>query len=196
MTAKIHISGLIFMAILAAIIATICDAIHVYTQTLSYPNPWYFGQACWVLPGFFIAFMFMGICYAFLASKLHTVIHLKASTSFGSQIELIECLTTFALVYILSGFGNFDPTVLCIILYSTFLIRWLFSYDRMWLLILAILLAIGGMFAEGLLADFGQVKYRHSDIFNVPYWLGAVYMHGAFALRAGMRALVYHTYHH
>lgn len=192
----IKTSGVVNLGFLAAIIATICDGVHVYTKTLSYPDPWLFNQAWWVFPGFFTAFVGMTICYLMISSQLRPIINLRESSSFGSAQDLIENLTIFAIIYILSGFGNFEPLALSLIIYSTFILRWLFSYDRIWLLILAIILAIGGMAFEGLLAQFNQVTYRHSDIFNVPWWLGGVYMHGAFALRAGMRALVYNGYHH
>ena len=188
---NIKVYGIFLLGFLAAIVATICDGIHVYTQTLSYPYPLIFNQAWWVFPGFFLAFISMAIAYLILSHLFKNTIPIKLSSQYGTSGELVETLTTFAIIYILSGFGNFHPTALCIIFYSTFALRFLFSYERYWLLIIAILLAMGGVLFEGLLAEFGQVKYRHSDIFNVPYWLGGVYMHGAFALRSGMRALVY-----
>jgi hypothetical protein len=70
-------------------------------------------------------------------------------------------------------------------------VRWLFSYDRLWLFILAVLMAVGGMIAEGLLSAAGMVTYHYVDVFYVPFWLGGLYLHGAFALREGMRFFVY-----
>jgi len=191
MTRTIKYSGIFILALLAAIVATLCDAIHVYTQTLSYPDSQFFSQAWWVFPGFFIAFCSMAFIYLWLADTLKHWINSTLSCHHENTQTLVEALTLFAIIYILSGFGNFDPVALCWIFYISFLIRWGFSYERLWLLIVAITLAIGGMFFEGLLAEFELVKYRHSDIFNVPYWLGGVYMHGAFALRAGMCRFIY-----
>jgi hypothetical protein len=56
---------------------------------------------------------------------------------------------------------------------------------------LAISMAIGGMFAEGVLSAAGWVTYRYVDVFYVPFWLGGLYVHGAFALREGLRYFVY-----
>lgn len=46
------------------------------------------------------------------------------------------------------------------------------------------------MFFKGLQVELEQVKYLHSDIFNMPYCLGDVSIHGAFALCAGIQKLV------
>ena len=191
MPQNISYSGIFILALLAAIIATLCDANHVLTQTLSYPNPQFFNQAWWVFPGFFIAFAFMAINYLYISHLLFNFVKVQKSISQGSYQNLVTDLSYFALAYLLSGFGNFHPILLCIIFYGVFIIRLIFDYERIWLLLLAILLAIGGMLFEGLLAEFELVQYRQSDLFNVPYWLGGVYMIGAFALRSGMRALVY-----
>ena len=63
--------------------------------------------------------------------------------------------------------------------------------DRAWLLLIAAAMAVGGMLAEGAMSALGLVAYRHVDVFNVPLWLGGLYLHGAFALREGMRFFVY-----
>ena len=191
MPKNINISGIFTLALLAAIIATLCDANHVFTQTLSYPDPLLFNQAWWVFPGFFIAFTSMAITYLLLAHQLKSNLQVQQSTNKGSYSAMIQDLSAFALAYLLSGFGNFHPDLLCLIFYGIFALRFIFSYERAWLLIVALLLAFGGMFFEGLLAQFALVQYREPDIFNVPYWLGGVYMIGAFALRSGMQALVY-----
>lgn len=106
---RLNTTELLSLAVLGAIVATLCDASHVFTHTLSYPSPFVAGQAWWVFPGIF----------------------------------------------------------------------------------LAVIMGIGGMLAEGLMSHFGQVTYRHVDFFYVPFWLGGLYMHGAFALRESMRFFVY-----
>ena len=185
--------GIILLALLGAAMATFCDGVHVYTQALSYPNPFWFGQAWWVYPGFFLAFLFMECAYLFVVKLLPAGISTQQSTSRGNMRELVETSTTFILIYVLSGFGNLSPVFLSVIFYATFAVRWLLSYDRAWLLLLAISLAIGGMFAEGVLATMGLVAYRHVDVFYVPFWLGGLYVHGAFAIRAGLRVFVYNS---
>lgn len=186
-----NVKGYFILAIAGAIVATLCDANHVYTHTLSYPDPVMGSQAWWVPLGFFCAFLMMSTSYALITRSLASVVSVAESTSDGDMAPFVEALMAFVMVYLLSGFGNESPDLLSAIFYGTFAIRWLFTYDKMWMLLLAIIMAVGGMFAEGLLAHFDLVAYRQEDVFNVPYWLGGLYMHGAFALREGMRFLVY-----
>lgn len=178
-------------ALLGALLATLCDRVHVYTQTLSYPEPFLFGQAWWVFPGFMMTFLLMQYTCLFLVNRLPPGIPARKSVSKGNVREFTETVMIFALVYLLSGFGNNEPFILSIIFYGTFVVRWLFSYDRLWLFILAVLMAVGGMIAEGLLSAAGMVTYHYVDVFYVPFWLGGLYLHGAFALREGMRFFVY-----
>lgn len=186
-----NVSGYFYLALLGAVIATLCDANHVFTQTLSYPAPVYAGQAWWVFPGFFLAFSLMSVTYAWLAENLKAKVSLAASRSAGEMRSMVEALVIFVLTYLLSGFGNEHPALLSLIFYGTFLLRWAASYDRTWILLLAVVMAFGGMFAEGLLSYLGQVTYRHVDFFGVPFWLGGLYMHGALALRESMRFFIY-----
>ena len=51
------------------------------------------------------------------------------------------------MVYLLSGFGNQEPILLSVIFYASFLVRWFFSYERMFILLFAIVLGIGGIIA-------------------------------------------------
>lgn len=189
MTISQVIPRLIPLALLAAVVATLCDANHVQTNTLVYPYPFIAGQAPWVFPGFLIAFFSMGFLYFLLANAFAK--HAQQSAQKGSAQALIETMTTFAFCYLISGFGSEQPALLAWIFYGTFLLRFAFTYEKAWLLIVAIILAIGGVFAEGLLSSFGLVAYQVQEIYYVPLWLGGLYMHGAFALREGMRFFVY-----
>ena len=188
---KKNTGGIFLLALLGAAITTFCDGVHIHTRTLAYTHPFWFGQPWWVYPNFVLAFLLMGYGYLFLVDRLPAMIETRKSTSQGNARELIETLITFALVYLLSGFGNFEPVCLSFIFYGTFAVRLIFSYDRIWLLLLAFLMAVGGMFAEGVIAAAGLMKYRCVDIFYVPFWLGGLYLHGAFALREGLRFFVY-----
>lgn len=183
--------GFFLFALSGAIVTTLCDAVHVHTQTLSYPHPFVSGQAWWVYPGFVLVFLFMEYAYFFTVNRLPPSIPRQKSVSSGSAAEAVETAITFALVYLLSGFGNFDPTLLSVIFYGTFATRWLFTYDRLLLLLLAALMAAGGMFVESAMSAAGLVTYRQADVFHVPFWLGGLYVHGAFGLREGMRYFVY-----
>lgn len=179
------------LALMAAVLATFCDAIHAHTGTLAYPDPWLFQQAFWVFPLFFLTFLTMAVGY-FWTTKLlpHTIAH-ERSTAPGGFASCIETMTAFGLVYLLSGFGNREPVLLSVIFYAAFFLRLAFTYDKLFLFGLALVLAVSGMLAEGALAAFDLVHYRQPEVVNVPFWLGALYMHGAFALREAMRFFVY-----
>ncbi len=179
------------LAVVGAIFATLGDANHVYTHTLKYPDPHWFGQSAWVFPGFVVAFLLMGFVYAGAPRVLSSKITMSASFHPGSPRLFIENIVMFFVVYLLSGYGNHDPARLTVIFYGTFVLRWLFTYERGFIMIFALLLAFGGMFGEGLMTQVNLVHYRQPEIFGVPYWLGGLYMHGAFALREGMRLFAY-----
>ena len=183
-------SGLISLALLAAVVCTLGDAIHVYTATLSYPEPLWFGQADWVLPLFFAAFLLMAFCGWLLLTHLPAAVSGCYAQAGGSWRELVDQLLLFILIYLLSGFGNHSPDLLLTIFTLTFFLRLAFCRQKVLLLLLALMLAPGGMVAEGLLGHFGWVAYREPEWFNVPLWLGGLYAHGAFALREGVRLLV------
>jgi hypothetical protein len=185
------VPGVAAVAVLGGVAASLCDANHVATGTLRYPHPALFGQAWWVLPGFFVAFLGMGAGYLVAASRMPAGASTDQSRAPGSAGALAEAMTSFVLVYLASGFGNESPALLSLVFYGSFALRWAFTYERAWLLVLAVALAIGGMTTEGAMGAVGLVAYRHVDVFHVPLWLGGVYMHGAFALREGMRVFVY-----
>jgi hypothetical protein len=185
------VAGLVRLSLVGATAATMFDAVHVHTQTLSYPRPFLFGQAAFVFPGFILAFASMAYAYAALVRWLPPSIPRELSTSPARGSELVEALTTFSLAYALSGYGNRDPMRLALVLYATAALRLALSPDRLFMIIVAVVLAIAGMAAEGTMSRFGLVAYRAPEIYGVPFWLGALYMHGAFALRAAMRLFIY-----
>ncbi len=186
-----HYTRFLYFALLGAVIATVCDGIHVYTGTLSYPNPFVCGQAAWVYPGFVMVFLLMESLYYLVIHRLPSFFDVTMSVSGGTFRDVVETTIAFALVYLMSGLGNHEPVLLSVIFYGTFVLRLLFTYERLALLLLAAAMAVGGMFGEEFLSALGLVTYRYTDVFYVPYWLGGLYVHGAFALREGMRFFVY-----
>lgn len=177
------------VAVLGAVAATLCDAVHVYTGTLSYPEPNFYGQAYPVFPGFVLAFLVMAFSYHFAFSRL-PLAH-GASYQPGDGNSAVTAFVLFIVVYMLSGFGHQSPMMLNAIFYGLFLVRLAFTYERGFMLLLAIVLGIGGILGEGFLSSIGYVAYSMPEVYHVPVWLGGLYMHGAFALRELMRWLVY-----
>ncbi|WP_430462291.1 hypothetical protein ACQUQU_05725 [Thalassolituus sp. LLYu03] len=187
----LSISGLLALSLLAALVCTLGDAIHVLTSTLSYPDPLWMGQASWVFPLFFMAFLAMALGGWLLIQSLPDAIVGEYGRQGGSWRGLMDQLLLFLLIYLLSGFGNHSPDLLLTIFSVTFFVRLALAQNRIFVLLLALLLAPGGMVAEGFLHEFGMVSYREPEWFNVPLWLGGLYAHGAFALRDGIRLLVF-----
>jgi hypothetical protein len=187
----VRICSLLSFALLAAIAATLCDANHAFTGALVYPHPQIGQQPFWTFPAFFLVFFVMAVCYLQIAPLSSKVMSVRVSVSAGNLQAMVESLSAFMMVYLASGVGHEYPALLSLIFYGLFLLRWAASYERGWLLTVAIVLAAGGMLAEGVLGAFGLVVYRHQDMFFVPFWLGGIYMHGAFALREGVRYFVY-----
>lgn len=174
--------------VVGAVVATGGDALHVRAGTLSYPSPALpTGQAWFVFPGFVAAFSLMAAVYAAAARALSLHLAVARSTSPGEIGAFVEALAAFAFVYGMSAYGHDDPTLLAALFYGGFVARWAFTYERAWALGLALLLAVGGVVGEGLMAAGGLVAYAHAEVFHVPWWLGGLYMHGALALREGMR---------
>ncbi|HVJ94353.1 MAG TPA: hypothetical protein VM580_31410 [Labilithrix sp.] len=188
-----RLSGIIVLALLGGFVATMGDAVHVLTGTLAYPEPRMpvSQQAFWVVPGFVAAFLTMGAAYVTLASRVANSLATRESRSSGDIRSCVESLVSFAAIYFLSGFGSGHPTLLWIIFGVTFLVRAAATYERAWLGVLASTLAVSGITVEGLLCSLGLVRYAREDVFYVPYWLGGLYMHGAFALREGMRLFAF-----
>ncbi|HXC49749.1 MAG TPA: hypothetical protein VN634_02585 [Candidatus Limnocylindrales bacterium] len=184
-------TGIAVVVLIGATVATLCDANHVRTGTISYRDPWLFGQAWWVFPEFILTFLAMVAGYILLASRVSRAMPTQRSQSAGSVRPFVESLVLFACLYLISGFASREPVFLCWIFYATFLARWIVSYERAWLLLLALLMGIGGMVGEGLVGATGLAAYRHTDVFHAPLWLAGLYMHGALALRESMRCFVY-----
>ncbi len=178
------------IALLGAALATICDLNHVTTGTLSYPTPWLFGQPWWTFPGFAVAFAGMALLYAGLVRWLPASIERVYCAGPGSAGELLDSMLLFAFVYLISGFGNDNPDVLTWLFGGTFLLRLALARERVFMTIIAVLLALGGTLAEAALGAGGLVAYGNTELIGVPLWLPGLYLHGAFALRDGMRLFV------
>ena len=125
-----NVTGVVKLAGLGGIAATVCDANHVATGTLAYPRPVLFGQAWWVLPGFFVGFVLMGASYLVAGSRVRRTAATEESCAPGTVSAFVEAMTSFVLVYLMSGFGNESPAALSLVFYGAFAVRWAFTYER------------------------------------------------------------------
>ena len=182
--------GVMLLAGIGAIISTLCDKFHVMTNTLSYPNPFLFGQAWWVFPIFMLAFAAMALGYLKLIEYLPKSIDRSHSVTPCNSEEFIQSSLMYALIYLLSGFASHFPILLCVLFYVSYLFRLASSHDRAFMLILSCLLALAGTLSEASLMAMDKAHYTQPDFLGVPGWLPALYMHGTYALRDGVRFLV------
>ena len=187
-TPFIKILGLVF---LAALISTLCDANHVYTGALSYSSPAFLNQAWWVFPNFLLAFTVMSVFYSLFSYVFPRILQDHFSFQAGTAAAFLDNTVFFVLCYLLSGFAHAYPNLLSLILYLSFGLRLTVTYERGFLFTMAVLMAFGGHVVEGSLAALGQMQYSEPQIYHVPYWLGALYMNGAFCLRESFRFFVY-----
>lgn len=185
--------GILYLALIGAVVATLCDNVHSFTGALIYPKPDFFGQPWWISIAFLFAFLLMGIGYLLFDKFLPSKINRSYSTSPGNFIDFTESLMLFAFIYLLSGFGHEYPFVLTGIFYSTYLLRMATSHDKAFILIVSLTVALMGSIVENSHLGENPGSYSHTDFLNLPFWLPALYLHGAFALREGMRYFVYRT---
>lgn len=191
MTTPAPLRRIVPVALMAAVFATFCDAVHVHTGTLTYTKPFLLGQSWSVLPSFFLVFVAMMLVYDRVFIMRAKAQDRSESASPGNLREAADSFLIFVLVYLMSGFGLGHEPLLNVVFYGAFLVRLRMTYERLFMATFALFLALAGMAGEGLLVVAGLVKYSHPDVFHVPFWLGGVYLHGALALREIMRALVY-----
>lgn len=156
------------------LVLTLCDRFfHVSFGVLAYRAPLPTGQAWWVLPGFVFAAasMYLGARDLF-ARHCHSATPRQIATS----------LALFVAAYAASGLFLAHPQALLVGYVATWLARVALSPDRLVLLVFGPLLAVAGVVIEGLLMLTGDVAYSAPEIFHVPWWLGGLYLHGAFVV--------------
>ncbi len=88
----------------------------------------------WVFPGFPGLHVHRARLRPRHPGRLPQPLRRTPSRSGGTPGELVEA-SAFIFVYMMSGFGNARPDLLSAIFYGFFAARWLFTYDRAWLLL-------------------------------------------------------------
>ena len=88
-------------SLLGAAVATICDANHVFTGTLSYPEPFVLGQGWFVFPGFFFAFTIMALSYHYSAHLFPKSFAREQSMRAGNWTPFVESLLFFMMIYLM-----------------------------------------------------------------------------------------------
>lgn len=174
-------------ALAAGVLCTLLDQVHVRTATLGYPHAVLFGQDWWVLPNFMLGVIPALALYPWVARAMGEGADLAWRE--GAWRGVAVSLVLLSVVYASSGVFNQHPRVLLVAMLAFYALRMGYEGSRS-LLVVSVLMAIGGSSIEASLCALGKFYYRVPDGMGVPMWLPGVYLHGAFALRAVMRAVM------
>ncbi|MEW6078220.1 MAG: hypothetical protein AB1724_10435 [Thermodesulfobacteriota bacterium] len=159
---------------------TLCDKFfHIDNNILIYyarPLDVIFkGQSLWTFPIFFCA-----TAGFFLATRPLAASWKQNPGYLALAINIIVC----TLAYYGSGvMGNSHPMVYFWIVLAVWTGRILFEREHRATAIKAgLLMGFLGCFWEGATSKLGYFDYHYTDIFNVPLWLFAAYLHAGFLM--------------
>ena len=148
---------------------------HVWGDALTYHwQPQLDGQSFWVYPLFFAA----------SAAFLLLTIPFTTQSEDPTLKKLIFEVVWIHLIYLSSGiFGTGYPTQYLAVISLLWVVRIaLTRQQRMQVILFALLLAIIGGPAEGLVSYLGLFDYKLMQFVRVPWWLFVMYLHGSFVL--------------
>jgi len=148
---------------------------HVWGGALTYHwQPQLDGQSFWVYPIFFAA----------SAAFLLLTIPFTTQSEDPTLKKLIFEVLWMHLIYLSSGiFGTDYPTQYLAVISLLWVVRIaLTKQQRMQVILFALLLAIIGGPAEGLVSYLGLFDYKLMQFVRVPWWLFVMYLHGSFVL--------------
>lgn len=105
-----------------------------------------------------------------------------------SLAVLLVCVAA----YLATGVFIDTPRALLAGLVAAFALRLAFSPDRAVTFAWALVLALVGCVMEGAISSAGGFAYHAVDVFNVPYWLAALYLNGSFLVLQIVRRVETH----
>lgn len=173
-TARTSITPLRALVVFVAggVLGTLCDQIHVLTHTLTYPDPYLFGQSWWVAPNFGV-----GVLGGYVLADLFAQRE-KGPPPSPARVALDAVL--FLAAYLATGLFNAAPEALAAGLLVTALGRVWTRDDPSVGGMFALLLGIGGVVWESTLVSYGWFSYVLPGPTGGPaIWLAGVYFHAA-----------------
>jgi hypothetical protein len=154
------------------------DMIHVVSDVLYYPKPFYFwGQAWWVPFLFGMAAIVLVAGYNMVSSFI------GARDPSPPASALTESAIGFILAYLATGFFHHSELLLALGL----VLAWSWHNKRHpgeGAVPYALAVAVGGTLFEAILSSTGAFYYREPDVLGVPIWLPALYLHASLLTRA------------
>lgn len=167
-----HGAAVFWVCVAVGVLLTFCDRYaHVQFGVLAYDEPAWNEQAWWVLPNFIAAALGM-----YLGAKYLFVRFLSGAT----RGEIAFSVAWFVTAYFATGFYWQHSLALATVLTVAWILRLYLSRDRAITFVYSIVLAVIGVLMEGSLSRMTGFAYAAPDFYNVPYWLPALYLNGAF----------------
>ncbi len=164
-----------FVFLLAAVAGTLLDQIHVRSGVLWYAHPVLFGQAFWVP----LVFGTGGL----LLVNSHAIFVALAGEGPAAPGPLAAQALLFVGAYLMTGVAGDQPLLVLGVLVTAWAMRVAVAPSRE-LVLAGIAFALGGPLFEAALSATGGFSYDRPDLFGVPCWLPALYLHASPLTRA------------
>jgi hypothetical protein len=164
--------------LVGAVAGASLDMIHVVSGVLYYPKPFYpWGQALWVPLLFGMAALALVLGYQMVAAFV------GARDPSPPASALTESALGFVLAYVATGLFHDSELLLAVGL----VLAWSWHSRRHpgeGGVPYALVVALGGTLFEALLSSTGAFQYNDPDVWGVPIWLPALYLHASLLTRA------------
>jgi hypothetical protein len=171
------------MFVLGALVGTAADQVHVRGQVLSYPRPYLAGEAWWVPLLFGAAGVVLPLGNAALLSRS------RGAPSSSSARTVATSWLWFMGAYVSTVLFQGAPLLLAVALVIAWAVR-LAARPAPDKLIAGVAFALAGAAFESALSSTGAFSYRHPDLFLVPAWLPALYLHASLMTREASLAIL------
>lgn len=166
------------IALIGAVVGTLCDHLHVAFDVLGYPAPDFWGQAWWVPPLYGSAALGL-----FEGHRLFV----KVPRLVG-RCEAVVVFSLFIAAYATTAVLADRPVVVLLVLTAPWVVYVYLRGSRRFVAY-ALGTAAVGVAVECVLQALGLFAYKAPVVWRVPVWLPALYLWGA-ALGAAMHGVV------
>jgi hypothetical protein len=171
------------VALLGAVVCTICDHLHVIYDVLYYPKPVFWQQAWWVP----LLFGTASVVFVAGAEPIRRVLAGRVLPR-PTPAQLTGDAIGLVAAYSLTAFAHTLPDAVLGINLAFWLARVLRG-TPVWLVIYCVIVAIGGVAFEGFWSWLGFFYYKNPDFLGTPRWLFTIYLHVSFLTAGLSRAL-------
>ncbi len=158
------------VAVVGAIVCTVCDHLHVVYGVLAYAHPDVWRQAWWVPLLFAVAAVAMVGGVPLFRDRLGGQ---KAPLDVSA---LVRASVAFVAAYALTAVDHASPNLVLGVLVGSWLWRVSAGAPR-WIVLYALATAVVGPLMESAISRAGAFHYLAPDFLGVARWLPALYLH-------------------